>query len=95
MTTSRITPDRQQRMTERLDADMARAEAHDEHVWIVAAAFRISGDLAARLAAGEDTGALLDAENLVSLSPGCFRCEEPLTPRLLNRRCRGEVADRG
>lgn len=89
MTASHITPDRQRRMDEQLDADIAQAEAHDEHVWIVAAAYRISDDLAARMAAGEDTGALLDAENLVSLAPGCFRCEEPLTPHILNRRCRG------
>jgi hypothetical protein len=89
MTTSHITPDHQRRMNERLDADITRAEAHDEHVFIVAAAYRISDDLAARIAAGEDTGALLDAENLISLAPGCFRCEEPLTARIIGRRCRG------
>lgn len=89
---TQITPAHQQRMSDQLDADMAQAERTGEHVWIVAAAYRISADDAARVASGRPLDTQLGADNVISLEPGCFRCEEPLSPRLLHRRCRGEAA---
>lgn len=89
-TVQRVGPARQAAGRARLDAAMAAAEERGEHVWVLTTAHLISDDLARRLAAGEDTGALLDAESLVEIAPGCFRCEEPLSPRLFHRRCRGE-----
>lgn len=89
-TVQRVDPNRLAQAERRLDEQMALAEARGEHVWVVAAAFSITAETARKMARGEDPAPLLDAENLLSLSPGCFRCEEPLTRRLLDRRCRGE-----
>ncbi len=73
-----------------LDERMERAERLGEHVWMVAVAYAISEDTARALATGQPITPLLDAENMMSLAPGCFRCEEELTPQLLYRRCRGD-----
>lgn len=89
-TTQVVGPERLGRLSEALDARMAAAARNGEHVFAVMAAYSISDDTARRLAHGQTDGVLLDAENLLSLAPGCFRCEEALTPRLLHRRCRGE-----
>lgn len=81
----------QERMSEQLTTDMARAEANGEHLWIVAVAYRISHETATRAAAGGKIGAVLGLGDVVSLAPGCFICEEPLTPWLVGRRCRGSA----
>lgn len=54
------------------------------HLWVYVAAWA-AGDPRA-------TDALLDNENLVSLTgPGCFKCEQPFSNRLARRPCRGKV----
>jgi hypothetical protein len=79
------------RAADRLDERVRLAESRGEHVWIVAAAYNVSEDAARAVLAGQTDGPLLlDAENLASLSVGCYRCEEPATLRLMARRCRGE-----
>lgn len=60
-----------------------------DHVWITAAAFRLS-DESARAAAEGGAQVHLDMENLASLSVGCYVCEEPWSQRLAHRRCKGE-----
>jgi len=73
-----------------LDEQMERAERLGEHVWMVAVAYRITEDTARALATGQPITPMLDAENMMSLAPGCFRCEEELSPQILYRRCRGD-----
>lgn len=76
---------------DRLEAKADTARARGEHLWIVAAAYLIS-EQAAREAmdSAVPTSLILDAENLGSLSIGCYVCEEPATARTMHRRCRGE-----
>lgn len=86
----RVSPDRLDTANQRLSELEEQAKARGEHLWVVTSAFSISDDVARWLADGEDPAPLLDHENLLSMAPGCFICEEPLTRRLYNRRCRGE-----
>jgi hypothetical protein len=75
----------------RLTQQIAYAEKADAHVWIVTVAHSISDDLAARIA--HDPASVqpdLDAESIVVVGIGCYRCEEPLSARLLHRRCPGD-----
>lgn len=87
-----VGPDRLARANAALDDAEAAAIRHGEHLWIVSAAYRLSPDAAQKLAAGSEDPTLLDGENLLSLAPGCYICEEPLTRRLAERRCRGPVS---
>lgn len=84
-----VTPDEQHQMTAALDAAIAATE-DGEHLWFVAAAWRLSPATAERIANGEDAGTLLDRENLASVIPGCFICEQPLTWLTFHSRCPGE-----
>lgn len=53
-----------------------------DHLWIIMAMYRWNP--------GTESP-MLDTENLLLIpSPGCFYCEEPYTPRLAQRRCKGE-----
>jgi len=58
-----------------------------EHVWIAAAAFRLSAE---RLRGRLTEEVHLDAENLAELTVGCYVCEQPWSERLSWRKCRGE-----
>lgn len=91
--TYQVTPDRQERMQRRLDEMTAEAERTQAHIWIVSAAFGISYATAARIAKGEPAGSLLDGESLLTVAAGCFRCEQPLTRRLLGQPCPWEPSD--
>jgi hypothetical protein len=85
-----ITPTRQNAGMARLNALMADAERTGAHVWTVNTCHLITADQAARVAADEQAGILLDADSLVAVAPGCFRCEEIITPELLRTRCAGD-----
>jgi hypothetical protein len=60
-----------------------------DHVWISAAAFRLT-DESAKAAMTGDGQVHLDMENLATLSVGCYVCEQPWSQRLAHRRCTGE-----
>lgn len=87
MTTQHISADRAQRAMQQFDEDLARAEKADEHVWIIAVAHRITAEHARTVHAGAEP-AILDAESAIVTGLGCYRCEEPYSPRLASRRCR-------
>lgn len=58
-----------------------------DHLWTVVTAYRVEP------AGFADPTAtpMLDRENLLSVAgPGCFYCEQPYTPLLASRRCKGE-----
>lgn len=58
-----------------------------DHLWVVLTMYRIdpSGF------ADASRTPMLDTENLLTVQgPGCYFCEEPYTPRLASRRCKGE-----
>lgn len=60
-----------------------------EHFWIAPVCFRVADPAA--VVAGETF--LMDKENLVlAESIGCFHCEEPWSPYLAARACKGDPA---
>jgi len=83
-----VSSDRMVRAGEQFDQALAYAEKAEEHLWTVLVAHRITADHARRVAAGQEP-ALLDGESAAAIGLGCYRCEEPFTPRLADRRCRG------
>lgn len=87
-TVQHLTADRVQRAGERFDQDLAYAEKAEEHLWIVAVAHRITEEGARAYLAGETV--ILDAESVSITGVGCYRCEQPFSPRLAGKRCRGE-----
>lgn len=60
-----------------------------DHVWITAAAFRLTDESAKAACTGAGQ-VHLDMENLASLNVGCYVCEQPWSQRLAHRRCTGE-----
>lgn len=84
-----LTPERVQTAGERFDADVEYAEKAQEHVWIVAVAHRLSEGAARAIAGGSTDPTLLDAESVAITGVGCYRCEKPIEPRLIGKRCRG------
>lgn len=89
-----VAADRLRRAEKALEAEVQQAVAAHEHFWVMAIAHRLSPEAAHRLAFATDSSdpALLDAETVLSVSPGCFICEEPLTRRRLKQPCPGEPA---
>lgn len=75
---------------ERMLEELRKATMFGEHLWIMAATWRVDP---AKVQAG--TQALMDHESLLSLGgPGCFVCEEPYSEHLAHRRCKGDPARR-
>ncbi len=77
--------------TERVDNLSDRLPEFDprtgEHLWIVTTVYRVNP------AQWTDPARtpVLDHENLLSvMGPMCWHCEQPYTPGLAKRRCRGE-----
>ena len=66
--------------------------APGEHVWIVAATYRVSErEIRHNLADPKGAPILLDRESLAYASPaGCWVCEQLYTPALAARPCPGE-----
>jgi hypothetical protein len=57
-----------------------------DHLWIVITSYRVNP----ALMSDPTHTPMLDTENLVSVTgPGCFYCEQPYSPRLGSRRCKG------
>jgi hypothetical protein len=63
------------------------AIASGTHLWIAAAAYRVSPDALERMV---DDPLMFDAENLLSVGIGCYVCEQVWEPKLSRRRCKGE-----
>lgn len=78
-------------MQARFDERLALADRVEEHVWTVFTVHLITDKTAALFAGEEDPTVtpILDSESLASIQIGCYRCEQPLDPRLIGRRCRG------
>jgi hypothetical protein len=88
--TQHVTGDRQQAAARRFEGLEEYAEKAEAHLWIVNVTHTITDDLARRIAREPGTEPLLDAESVAFVTVGCYRCEEPLAARLLDRRCKGE-----
>lgn len=60
------------------------------HLWTMLAVWSVADPTAAQ----DPTATIhLDRENLLTIEgPGCFKCEEPYTPRLAGRRCQGRMS---
>lgn len=57
-----------------------------DHLWTIVTMYRIDPT---RLADPTHTP-MLDNETLLTVAgPGCYYCEQPYTPRLYRRRCKG------
>lgn len=58
-----------------------------DHLWIVATMYRVTPENW-----GDKTHTpMLDSENLLTIQgPGCFYCEQPWSPLLASRRCKGD-----
>lgn len=64
-----------------------------EHLWVYLAMFKMAdATLKASLEGRVPGPEILDHENLLSVEgPGCFKCEEPFSPRLAHRKCTGTM----
>jgi hypothetical protein len=66
--------------------ELLKQTKEGEHVWIAAAAFRLSEDNLK-----DSTGRIhMDRENLATIAVGCFICEQQFQQRLFFRKCPGE-----
>lgn len=81
----RIESDRLERAADRLDELARVARISGDHMWVATTAHHIADPVQALA-----DGLVLDAESLLYTGVGCYVCEEPFTPRLLTRRCKGE-----
>lgn len=73
--------------------DRLRDPGPGEHLWIVNTAHRVPDAVARTMAEGRDPGdVMLDRESmLIPPQVGCYKCEEPFSPRLYHRRCTGSM----
>lgn len=78
------------RALSRFDQRLTYAEKAEEHVWIAIAHYSLTDEAAKRVMTDPNEQVILDVENLGGIHMGCFRCEEPLRPRLIGKRCKGE-----
>lgn len=66
-----------------------------EHLWTLLTMHRVSDEMIQRLNKGDAPGPeLLDHENLLTIEgPGCFKCEQPHSRYIANRKCTGIMGD--
>lgn len=64
-----------------------------QHLWIINTAHKLPDDAARNMANGRDPGdIIMDRESmLMPPSVGCYKCEEPFSPRLYFRKCTGSM----
>lgn len=72
---------------ELLSGEIRYAMKSQQHLWIVSAMFVVHKEV---LRAGGGESTLLDPETVRQIGAGCFICEEPFDPRLLDRKCPGD-----
>lgn len=70
----------------RFDEQLRVAELGGDHVWMA-----LVQHLVVDPATFDAGGRLLDAESVVGVYLGCFRCEQVYSARLATRRCSGTV----
>jgi hypothetical protein len=88
-----VTAERVMAGTARFEEALAYARKADAHVWTVIVQHLISDALAARIARDRATEPDLDAESVVMVVVGCFRCEQELDSRIVHRACPGDTED--
>lgn len=76
--------------SERMRPALLRSRGDGDHVWAMMAAFVLNKDQVERALAGREP-VHMDAENLAYTGIGCYACEQPYSPRLATRRCKGEL----
>lgn len=70
-----------------LEARLRASDQPGRHLWVMAAAWRVSDPQAYSSGRGE---IIMDAESLVCFTgPGCFKCEQPWSRKLQARPCNG------
>lgn len=88
---------RVQEMHERYDREVGYALKSQSHLWGVMSLYQLDEAEVLRMVAADKAGELRrsavpesDPDRLLSVTVGCFICEQPLDARLLSRRCPGE-----
>lgn len=72
--------------------DLIEDPGPGHHLWITTVAFRVSAATVAAVKAGTELGPQnLDHENVLTIGMGCYKCEQPLTRRMLYRDCKGSM----
>jgi hypothetical protein len=72
-----------------LDRRLRAADRPGAHLWIMTAGWLIADPATV---SDPDVIKWLDRENLVVMAgPGCYKCEEPWSPELEARICRGRL----
>lgn len=66
---------------------LAKEKGHKgEHLWIALVTYHITDESVKNLSDSKQV-TFLDSENLMSLNFGCFLCETPFSPGLVNTIC--------
>ena len=73
---------------EGFEKDIEYAKKAHTHLWTVMVTFRLSDDMAEKMARGMNLNPQLDRENIVNVGVGCYMCEKELDPRLIGKRCK-------
>jgi hypothetical protein len=83
-------------MERRMETALRMAEKTGDHLWIAAVVHGLSDKAAKEISTTPDGGTpetIMDAETIMGIEFGCYRCEKPLEARLVGRRCPGEPRD--
>lgn len=72
---------------EHLEEKSITARGKMEHIWIAIPTYIISDESLRKITTDQ---LILDSENLIQISVGCFNCELQFQPRLLGTVCKGE-----
>lgn len=84
-TTQEVGPSRLASGRERMDEALRVARLGGDHVWTMLVQHLVADPASLTSSEGH-----LDAESIVGVHVGCFRCEQAFDPRLLQRRCPGD-----
>lgn len=79
------------RAGQRFEEELTYARKADAHVWTVIVSHHLSQAAAVRLATEPGEEPALDAESVVTVVVGCFRCEQELDSRIVHRVCPGDA----
>lgn len=89
--TQRIGSDRVKGAAQRFTEGLDYARRANAHVWTVIVSHHISDRLAERIVHEPGVEPNLDAESIVAVVIGCFRCEQELDSRIVHRACPGDA----
>ena len=74
---------------EKMDKEIEYAVKAGEHLWTAIVTY-LSSKQALRDNYENNQPLNMDSENLLQVHVGCFICEEPFEPKMLDRRCKGQ-----